>query len=300
MKETPAPIEILSSEDRLGVVLEQLKYVHEHSTSLDEGVDLPESIQRTLESAVEELGELLAFKDASVSGTMVLPTTDEYGHVTGTAQANGTIHNCKLSGVSMMGEAAGDGTVFIKGAVVLQFSYGRVAFDTYTEESEIIYKAIFPVTHCSINVADDLQDIWQDILPEDDDVIAEEIDLALLNTEIDLTTLSEIVRINFPQLSEMQQEMYLRYIQKVGDMSGRASKVSSQQFSFISLDTDERDELVFSEPQEIEGTFQGYTISIVEDEQEQAHYLLAILVYSPDLNAIASVFIQDIEALSIR
>lgn len=291
MSEYTTP-EVLSESDRLPVVLEHLKYLEERYKVLEESEDAPEDLEESLHSTVEELSDLLMYKELSVSGYMMLPTLDEYGHVIGEAYAHGTQHGCTLTGLSVLGTDINE--IFTRGTIVLQFEYGSISHDTYVESSDITYKTIFPVSQCSMHVVDELNELMLAVQPEDDDPIAHDIDAALHNSPIDLADLADLIHVAFPNLNDLQREMYLHYLHRTGNMDGREVLVAAQQFTLYGLHDGEADELEFTTAQDLNGPFQGFSVDQVVDDEGTDHYLLSILVYSPDLDGVASIRIQDI------
>jgi len=288
--------ETLSDSDRLDLVLEQLKYLDEQFCTLDEVDDAPDSLRTALGNAVEELSDLVGGQGISVSGTMVIPTTDSFGHVIGTAQAQGTLHDCNLHGITVINEELSD--QFPQGAVTLQFAFGTQTFSTYTEETQITYMAIFPISQCNIHVVNELDDIMNDIAPEDDDEIAHEIDTALLNGPIDINKLASLVGTQFPDLSELQREMYLNHIQKVGNMGSMDVALTADEFVLYEYGNGEIEEHSFDEPLDVYGVFRGYVVSQVEDEGGREHFLLGVLVQSEDLGGLISIHAQDLTELT--
>lgn len=291
------PLDTLDESNRLSLVFEQLSYLEERFKELEDVGDPPEDLQASLDGAVEELGELLANKDLCVSGLMIAPKTDEFGHVIGSVQIDDTLQSCRLVGLVVLKEGLSE--EFSKGTIVLQFAIGGCEFNTLTESSSINYRATLPASMCTINIIDEMDELLSDMLPDDDDEIAAEINLALLDGTIDLHRLAICILNEFPSLTEMQREMYLNYIHKIAGLNEKEVDLLADGYVEYSSEPGDVETKEFDPPQKVEGAFRGYTISQVIDDKDQEQFLLGILVQPEEQDVILTIHVQDLAEFNI-
>lgn len=289
--------EALVEPDRLGLVFEQLRYLEEQYRTLEHVDAPPDDLKSSLTSAIAELEVLLVNQDLTVNGTMMLPQTDEFGHVIGNIQGDTTLQDCRLVGLVVLQEDISE--VFQKGTIALQFAFGERVFQTFTEETTINYRAIVPASLCSINVINEVEDLLSDILPEDDDEIAHEIDISLLNGAIDLYRLARLILREFPNLSEMQREIYLNYIHKIGNINEYEVELSADEYVSYPLGDGEIEPVVLEEPQDLKGVFKGYTVSQVVDDENKQQFLLGVLMQPEGENIVLAIHVQDLTKFHI-
>ncbi len=284
--------------ERLSLALEQMKYVQETLYKIPKNAPIPGVLYKRLTDATEELVAVTAYRDLTVSGTMLIPTTDEYGHVISQAQAEGVIHSCQLEEVIV---CQSDVSYEVPhNTIGLYVVTGGTGFKTLVENSSIGYRAFLPVGLCTVRLTDDLEDIVDAMMPEPDDPIAEEIDLALMDDQVNLGQLDTVVREHFREISEMEREMYYRYIERAGYLGGGDVIIEACSFDFIDINTGESDGMNFDVEQVLTGTFQGYVVTEVEDDNGDAQHLLCVQIYSEELEGIITIHVRDIQSFKIR
>ncbi len=283
--------------DTLDITLEHLKFLQDELSEIAPDEPMPSQLYDNLRDINTQLESSLGDQLVTVNGSVIIPTLDEFGHVTGIAQAQTIIEGTFTA--LLVQNLVDPNTELSSWVVGLQFDTGGTSFETMVEETTINYRFFAPVSRCTFSSLESDSGI-EDIMPDDDDDYATEIDIALLDDAIDLGRVDDLVRQSFPNFSDLQREMYISYIRRVGSLSSRSVILASNRSTLIDGSLESAELLSIDEPQQFSGVFKDYYVSEVVDDEENTHFMLGIMCEDPDDGVMVFALINDLTSLKIK
>lgn len=167
--------------------------------------------------------------------------------------------------------------------------------DPYQHTESTIFM-LAPVSSSEIRLPFNFEDAF---IPEDDDEIAEIIDDCLLDSPIDLASLSSLVSEEFSFMNDLQQYKYLKYINS--RFNFHDIEIRTDHFILFDKNTDSIPPIhVRTHDTHCSGSFQSFITftTYSEEHPDQEKEALAILIENRHGNIIG-VFTEDIESIIV-
>lgn len=216
-----------------------------------------EKLDPLLESIVQS-------RSVSLSGTVWVPVIDEEtGSIEGRAIAMEPVDG-RSNGVYAMEDSEELDGVLITRAVIGYWALtGALIKQDCVHDKKISLMAFAPVESSQLSVPEDNMPNFETMMPDDDDVIAQEIDKAILGSKLDFHHLGEIFA-SIPHDSSLQINFYLNYLNHIFPTEGISFAMLIN--NYLEIDTTDGEIVKNEMLREYAGEIDGFQCIIADDE----------------------------------
>lgn len=223
----------------------------------------------------------------SISGSNIaVPLLDETDTPSGHTIYKGTVPDAYFSGITV---ADIDGRFLIG----LKATTGQSSDVSLTHERTTTYNVFAPFESTSFTTLDNS---IVELLPEDDDEIAQEIDEAILSNPIDLPKLITLLQNIDPSTDEMKIDMYLRHANALSSFQ-TVTAIATHGFMF-----DEEDSISAFKPEDgfiLSGDFNAFRIAVITTDEGETIPKLLITGFDADGDLMA-VMAEDVTEIQLK
>lgn len=253
-----------------------------------------EDFQDDIDYHLRILEYCLSGEEVCVSGSLIIPDCDERGNVTGLAKAEGAVVGQFVKvGCEILQTEGSDDSYLEIGVCVTS---GGVYTDSVVDASDIEYRTFAPLDSSTFYIYEDSENL----LPEEDNEIAQEIDIYLLNSPVDFAGLANYVNSKFKTMkSDLEREYYTSYINSLASFE----QVTMLSHRIHALESDIIKHSSYDEPFVIDGMFGGFClVEIIKANNPKnlaQDYKLAMIVWD-ESGETKSINIDEILAIELH